>query len=397
MKRPIAISLSPNTERDDVQRAWSGLTHPKIWEDASWVLKAEKMLAEKFPGHLIALTSSGRQALYRILKAFNIGPGDEVILQAFTCLAVPAAIIWSGAKPVYADIKIGTYNFDPESVRQKIKPTTKAIIIQHTFGIPGPMAELKEIAQEHHLILIEDMAHGFQELFGDAAILSFGRDKILSCVFGGAVVSRDQNLIEAVRDQQRALPYPPQKWVRQQLLHPYLLDVILPWYFRFGLGKLWLVLVQKLGFLSKAVAPEEKRGEKPEHFNYRFSPALAYLLVNQLEKHDRYTASRQEIVKKYVATFGGSATAQLRFPLQRYNALEIREAGKRAKMLLGDWYNAPLVPADADFAKFHYVPGSCPVAEEVAKKIINLPTYPLLTDSQVQPVIDFIKKYDQRN
>src|SRR5687768_2986379 len=124
MKRPIAISLSPNTEPDDVRRAWHALLHPKIWEDSQLVLQAEKMLEEWFAGPAprssaqaersgVALTSSGRQALLRTLQAFNIGPGDEVILQAFTCIAVPEAILWTGAKPVYADITSDTYNIDP--------------------------------------------------------------------------------------------------------------------------------------------------------------------------------------------------------------------------------------------------------------------------------------------
>lgn len=394
MKRPIAISLSPNTEPDDVERARHALRHPEIWQNPKWVLQAEQMVEGKFSGHSAALTSSGRQALYRALKAFNIGPGDEVIIQAFTCIAVPAAIIWTGAKPVYADVSFAGYNLNPDDVRRKIKPTTKAIIVQHTFGIPGPIEELKKIAQEHRLALIEDFAHGFQELKGDAAILSFGRDKIISSIFGGAVISRNQNLIERIRDQQRALPFPPKKWVRRQLLHPVLVNKILPYYFWAGLGKIALVILQKLNVLSKAVAPEEKRGEKPEHMNYRFSPALAYLFVHQLEKLDRFTIRRQEIVKQYTAAFGGSDSALLRFPLQRENAEEIRTATKKQKILLGNWYNAPLVPADSDFASFHYVSGSCPVAEAVAKKIINLPTYPLMTDAQVGQVIKLIKTHD---
>lgn len=394
MNRPIAISLSPNTEADDVQRARRALPHPEAWQDPQWVLQAEKMLGEKFPGHHLALTSSGRQALFRVLKALNIGTGDEVILQAFTCIAIPASIIWAGAKPVYADIDPKNYNLDPVDVERKIKPTTKAIIIQHTFGIPGPVRELQAIAQKNNLFLIEDFAHGFQELIGDAAILSFGRDKIISSVFGGAVVSRKQDLIERIRDQQRALPYPPPKWVRQQLRHPLAINTILRWYFVASLGKALLVALQKICFLSKAVAPEEKFGEKPDHFQYRFSPALAYLLINQIDKLDRYTARRQEIVSQYIAEFSGPSTAQLRFPLQRENAQEIILAARRRGILLGDWYNTPLVPGDSDLAAFGYIPGLCPVAEEVSKRIINLPTYPLLTDEQVQQVIAFIKSHD---
>lgn len=401
MNRPIAISLSPNTEPDDVERARQAVRHPEIWSDPQWVLKAEKMVEKKFPGHFTALTSSGRQALYRVLKGFNIGPGDEVIIQAFTCIAVPEPILWAGAKPVYADIEANTYNLDPADVERKIKPTTKAIIVQHTFGIPGQIEELKTLAEKHGLALVEDCAHALGQTyqgrslgtFGDAAILSFGRDKMLSSVFGGAVVSKNKNFIERIRDQQRALPFPPNRWTRQQLMHPVLFDKILPWYFTLALGKVALVALQKLGLLSKAVSLEEKQGKKPIHFAYRLSPALAYLLVSQLEKLDRFTSRRREIAKKYRTEFGGPSEALLRFPLQRENAGELRRAAQANGILLGDWYNTPLVPGDSDFSAFHYVPGSCPVAEETAQKIINLPTYPLLADEQVQQVISFMKNY----
>lgn len=402
MNRPIAISLSPNTEPDDVARAKRALKHPDIWNDPQWVLEAEKAVEKKFPGHLTTLTSSGRQAIYRVLKALNIGSGDEVIIQAFTCIAVPAPILWAGAKPVYADIKKDTYNLDPADVERKIKPATKAIIVQHTFGIPGPIEELRKIADEHGLALIEDCAHALGQThqgqalgtFGDVAILSFGRDKIISSVFGGAVVSKNQNLIERIRDQQRALPFPPKTWVRQQLRHPVFFDKILPTYFRFGLGKVALILLQKFGFLSKAVTLEEKSGKKPAHLAYRFSPALAYLLVQQLDKLERFTARRQEIGEKYHDILGGSSNALLRFPIQTEKPAAVRQAAQHQKMLLGDWYDTPLVPQDSDFSAFGYVPGSCPVAEEVGKQVTNLPTYPLMTNEQVEQVISFIKKYD---
>lgn len=401
MNRPIAISLSPNTEPDDVARAKHALQHPEIWNESQWVLQAEQKLEEKFSGRYVALTSSGRQAIYRVLKALSIGSGDEVIIQAFTCIAVPEPILWAGAKPVYADIKQGTYNLDPEDVRRKIKPTTKAIIVQHTFGIPAPLEELRAVADEHGLALIEDCAHALGQThnhqllgtFGDAAILSFGRDKTISSVFGGAVVSKNQNLIDRIRDQQRALPFPPKTWIRQQLLHPVLFDKILPNYFLLGLGKIALVFLQKFGFLSKAVAPEEKRGEKPVHFAYRFSPALAYLLVQQLDKLDHFTNRRQEIVKKYIVALSGPTNALLRFPLQRKDASALRKAAQGQHILLGDWYDSPLVPSDSDNSIFGYHPGSCPVAEEVGKEIVNLPTYPLLTDEQVEKVIQFVKTH----
>ncbi len=83
-------------------------------------------------------TTVEERRLYEILKAFEIGDGDEVLVQAFTCVAVPNSVRWTSAKPVYVDID-NTYNIDPSDDAQKITPKTKAIIVQHTFGTPADM------------------------------------------------------------------------------------------------------------------------------------------------------------------------------------------------------------------------------------------------------------------
>lgn len=397
--RPIAISLSPNTEPNDIERAREVLSRPETWENQQLVYDVERKISQIFGNQIHTFaTSSGRQALFDLLKVFGIGSGDEVIVQAFTCIAVPAPVLWVGAKPVYADIAPDTYNFDPADVTRKITPRTKAIIIQHTFGIPGPIAEIQALARPRGIRVIEDCAHSLGVyvqgkplgISGDAAILSFGRDKILSSVFGGAVITPNNLLIERLRTLDELLSLPPHYWVRQQLQHPIAMSKILAGYFK-GFGKLSLVAQQMLGRLSKTVAPEEKKGSQPNHVDYRFSPALASLLLLQLDKLGNYTRRREAITQHYAQALYGPTGPLLRFPLQRNNARKIILAARKKRMLLGDWYSTPLAPADSNLKTFQYAPGSCPVAEAVGKKIINLPTYPLLTDEQVQQVIQFIR------
>ena len=127
-----------------------------------------------------------------MIKSFDITYGDEVIVQAFTCLAVPEVVIWCGAKPVYLDID-ESLNLDIRLLEKSISSKTRIIIVQHTFGIPAKIDMIKKIAQKHNIILIEDCAHSLgakynsQKIgtFGDAAFFSFGRDKVISSVFGG--------------------------------------------------------------------------------------------------------------------------------------------------------------------------------------------------------------------
>lgn len=410
MKRPIAISLSPNVHDDDVRLARHLLFVHSYWKDMGALARAAEKVAQLFPGHFVSLASSGRQALYDLLRSYGITKGDEVIIQAFTCIAVPEPILWVGAMPIYADIAEGSYSVDVEDVKKKITPNTKAIILQHTFGIPGPIEEIVALAKQHHILVIEDCAHAlgatFQGkalgTFGDAAIISFGRDKCISSVFGGAVITKDKNRAHAIGAMQASRSLPPKAWVAQQLFHVVFFSYILPVYFWYGIGKTLLVLAQKLNLLSRAVAYEERLGKRPVHNEYAYSPALALLLLKQLEKFSAMNIRRQEIVSRYKKELRGfslpvedmeARPSWLRFPLLVENAREILLDARSHNMLLGDWYDAPLVPGSSNFKNFHYEVGSCQNAEKVAKQIINLPTYPTLTDTQVTKIITFMNTY----
>lgn len=412
MARPIITSLSPNTQSDDIKRAWRVLLRPRTWNDSRHLQSVEDSLSAYLNQTPVVLTSSGRSAFAALLNALDIGSGNEVIIQAFTCIAVPAAVKWVKATPVYADIDPATYNLNPGDVEKKITPHTKAIVVQHTFGMPGPVEELRRIASHHNLVLIEDCAHGLGASYreqpvgtlGDAAFFSFGRDKILSSVFGGAVASRDPDILRRVRQYQQSLANPPRSWVLRQLLHPILLSAIIPFYFTASLGKISLVLLQKLRILSKAVEAGEKQGGKPIHLSFRFSPALAQLLQLQLAKLSNYTQRRRNIVRRYQTALVNTKfslpsppldanPSWVRYPLQVDQRAHLQQRAKENNIVLGDWYNSPLAPSDCNLEAFGYHPGACPEAEAVSKRVINLPTYPLLTDSQIEHIIAVVKQY----
>jgi perosamine synthetase len=103
--------------------------------------------------------NSGTSALHLALSISNIGPGDEVILPPQTFIATGLAILMQGAKPVFADIQLDTGNIDPASIKEKITDKTKAIIPVHWAGYPCDLDEIKEIADNNNLIIIEDSAH----------------------------------------------------------------------------------------------------------------------------------------------------------------------------------------------------------------------------------------------
>lgn len=398
----ISASLSPNTEKDDVLLALKTMLTPWQWKAGKNLVKVKAWFKSYFSGQEAVLFNSGRSAELAIFKAFGIGEGDEVLVQAFTCVAVPNSVIRAGARPVFADVD-ETLNIDPNSLESKISAKTKAIIVQHTFGIPAQMDKLVNLARRHRLILVEDCAHSLGATFhgqrvgtfGDAAFFSFGRDKVLSSVFGGAAIIKSnlKNQISKIKQYQEDLSYPSRFWIFQQLLHPIAFSVILPLY-DVIIGKLLLVLWQKLGLLSLPVYPQEKQGQLPRDFPAKYPAALASLLWQQLGKLERYNRMRRETADFYRKKLTAGRKAKvvpdidgaiyLRFPVEMQNPDRIRLKAKNAGILLGNWYHRVIDPDGVDFRCIGYHPGTCPKAEAKAATIVNLPT--LLTLRQAERV-----------
>ena len=151
---------------------------------------------------------NGTDALLLALKALGIGPGDEVITAANSFVATAEAIVHSGATPVFVDIDHKTYNIDVNQIEDHITTRTKAIIPVHLYGQPADMDSVLSVAKLYGLRVIEDaaQAHGARYhgrragSMGDAACFSFYPAKNLgACGDGGAVVSNDPSIAEAVR------------------------------------------------------------------------------------------------------------------------------------------------------------------------------------------------------
>ncbi|MFA7169910.1 MAG: aminotransferase class I/II-fold pyridoxal phosphate-dependent enzyme, partial [Candidatus Paceibacterota bacterium] len=153
----VSISLSPNTEKDDVLLALKELFSFKKIKGKE-IKEFENNLKKYFGFNHVFSLNSGRSSLMVILEALDVKEGDEIIVQAFTCNAVINPITQRGATPIYVDVD-DTLNIDVSQIEDKIGKNTKAIIIQHTFGMPANISAIKEIAEKHKLILIEDCAH----------------------------------------------------------------------------------------------------------------------------------------------------------------------------------------------------------------------------------------------
>lgn len=172
------------------------------------VRELEGALADYVGGGVEAVgVSSCTVGLFLAMRAFDVGEGDEVITTPMTFAATTNAIIHAGATPVLADIDPRTGLLDPSMVERAITPKTKAIVAVHLYGQMSDMRALRDIADRHGLLLLEDAAHGIEGTrdgyraghLGDAAVLSFYATKTMTAGDGGAVLVRDSERAARLR------------------------------------------------------------------------------------------------------------------------------------------------------------------------------------------------------
>lgn len=189
-------------DETEIKNAVESITRGGYWANGPFIDQFEELLATYFDVEHAVVFNSGTSALVASLDAADVGPGDEVIVPSFTFIATANAVKAVGATPVFADIEPQHYGLDPDAVRDAICERTAAILPVHYAGHPCRIAELRKIATAHDLHLIEDAAEAQGARFagqpvgtvGDAGVLSFCQNKIITTGEGGAVVTDDDEI-----------------------------------------------------------------------------------------------------------------------------------------------------------------------------------------------------------
>lgn len=199
------------------------ITHPKFDEEeiekvreclaSGWVTQGpmvqafEGLIGRRHASKYALATTSCTAALHLSILALGLEQGDEVIVPAFTWVTSAHCVEYVGAKVVFADVDLSTFNLDPAAVEAAITPKTKAIVVVHLFGKAAPMHELKDIANRHGLKIIEDAAcaigtrHDGQPVgaIGDLGCFSFHPRKVITTGEGGMVTTNNPELAERVK------------------------------------------------------------------------------------------------------------------------------------------------------------------------------------------------------
>ena len=191
----------------DVRRAVNKVLRSGNLTQGPEVLAFEREFSFLVNERKCVAVNSGTSALHLALLSLGIGVGDEVIVPSFTFAATANSVALTGAKPVFVDIDINTYNIDPNLIEKAITSNTKAIQVVHLYGLPADMIRIVEIAKRRNLLIIEDAAQAHNAsinnqpvgTFGDAAAFSFYPTKNMTSGEGGMIVFKDKEAARLAR------------------------------------------------------------------------------------------------------------------------------------------------------------------------------------------------------
>ncbi len=354
-----------------------------------------------------------RVALYAILRATEIGPGDEVVLPGYTCVMDVNPIKYVGANPVYVDIEPDTFNMMPARIEEKITPRTKLIIAQHTYGYPCDMDAILAIAESHNIPVIEDCCLSLGSTykgqlcgtFGKAAYFSFQWNKPFTTGLGGMATTNDSALAANIAALQSAKMVSPT--TRDKLMLAAQLAVyrafIYPRTTAFA-QTLFRFLTRK-GLVVGSSSTAEFVPEMAADFFKGMSAVQARSGLRQLKRLQRNIDHRRQMAELYdglltqkgwpVRRYDKSIMdpVMVRYPLRIKEKKQALEKAASAGIELGSWFESPLHPEETPLAPYDYQIGMCPAAEKAAAETVNLPLHPRAGEKTVRRTVDFITQF----
>jgi len=361
-------------EADDLAAVTEALASDWITQGPT-VARFERALAERAGVKHAVAVANGTAALHAACWAAGLGPGDDAITTPLTFAATANAVVYQGARPVFADIDGATLNIDPDAVKRTATERTRAILSVDFAGLPCDYDRLLRLAREHGWLVIADAAHSFGGAFvgrpvgalADMTTLSFHPVKLITTGEGGAVLTDRDDLAERLRMMRH-------HGIRYA-------DPTRPW-----------------------------RYEIPEPGNnYRLTDFQSALGLSQLAKLERFWTRRDRLARRYRERLDGSPFVELpalpeglrhgwhlfvvllsldRLTADRDTVLQALRAEN-----IGATVHYPLVYGHPFYReRFGYAAGLCPVAETVEARLVTLPLFPAMTEGDQDDVLRAMDK-----
>jgi dTDP-4-amino-4,6-dideoxygalactose transaminase len=361
-------------DQEDIDSVSKVIKRGSYWATGPEISELENKIAKFVGRKYTASLNSGTSALHAAMLAHNITDG-EVIVPSFTFISTANSVVLAGAKPVFAEIEGESYGLDSENVKNKITNKTKAIIPVHYAG--GPCKEikaLKEIAEDHGLILIEDAAESIGSTidskkvgtFGHSSMFSFCQNKIVTGGEGGVLATDSKEVFDKLR-----------------LICSHGRQEDKEGYFS---------TTKKLDYIQVG-------------YNFRMSSMTAALISSQLEKIDKIIKMRNEKASYYnekLAKIKG-----IKLPVKVKNSshvyqlytIEFEDTNQREETknklekagVMSKVYFEPAHLTTFYRERYNYKVGDLPRTEEISKKVLSLPIFPTLANNEIDYIVNSIK------
>ncbi|WP_298234020.1 DegT/DnrJ/EryC1/StrS aminotransferase family protein [uncultured Azohydromonas sp.] len=338
--------------------------------DTSWISSRGRFVGEfenRFASRIgvahAASVCNGTVALHLALLALGLGPGDEVIVPTLTYIASVNAITYTGATPVFADSEARGWQLDPADVERHITPRTRAIMPVHLYGQSCDMDALTALARKHRLFVIEDCAEAFGTLykgrhvgtFGDISTFSFFGNKTITTGEGGMVVTNDKTLAERCRH-----------------------------------------------YKGQGLAAHREYWHDVVGYNYRMTNIAAAIGLAQLERADEFIVAKRALAARYRDALAGlplEFQAELTETVHSYWMVSVLTRTPEHREGLREHLAAAGIETRPLFFPVHTMPmydrhyRRHPVAEDLAWRGINLPSWPGLKDEDVACIASAAREY----
>jgi len=319
--------------------------------------------------------NSGTSALHATLLAYGLGKEDDIIIPSFSFISTANSVLMVNAKPIFADIEENNFGLDPNSIENKITKKTKAVMPMDYGGLPCKLFEIKKVADDNGLVLIEDAAEALgSEINGkkigsisDSSIFSFCGNKVLTTGEGGAVVTNSEKVYEKI------------KLIRSH-------------------GRL-----DKIAYFNN---PSESEYVQIG-YNWRMSSITASLGISQLQKLDKIISMRQENAKYISSKLSKFTDIKLPTPNKNYRHIyqmytirlpnmEIRnklQSHLIKKRIFSKVYFNPIHLTSYYSEKYGLKEGFLPLTERISQQVLTLPLYPNMSSEEKNYLVESISEF----
>jgi len=406
------ISYHIMSSKKNLFTTYKMMLSDKIFEGEN-IRKFEESFKKYLGAKHAISTSSGRMALYLILKSLDIKEGDEILIPAYMLPLIPQVSIYCGLKPVFVDIDPCTFNINPNEIEKKITKNTKIILVVHIFGRPCDMEKIEKIAKKYDLIVIEDCAQAIGAEYkgkkvgtlSNISYFSFGCAKDLSTFGGGMIITNDDIIYERIRETAKNL-----SWPEKDVLIKRILNTSADWFFgtnfifdyvTYPLFRLTYLFDKNFVFnklKSEGVLKLQNLSEKKflEEYGFLYTNLQATIgleQLNSLDKNIMIKVTNAEILDKNLK-IPALINKDIKCTYYRY-CIKTDDPEK----LLVKLFKSGIVITDGsylvlpDLEMFKDYKCDCPNARLVSKQLIYLPVQPHLNKEDMMKLVNVLNKY----